>query len=1617
MWIPVRCFKPMPHVIMIKPNPSALAVSACLFLAAVAAQADSVFSAYFNNGSGSSGDKNASVYNWTSAIGSSGIQDNTLTGAPAQVGVSQGGTNTVGVPVVSGQSTSAGFLFALPDAAPSAMLLHTTALATLDTFQDAPQGSWFRNGIDSLAGLTVGGITQLAVYARAATAATTMRFAIRAGGEWYVSTSAFNQGNVNVFEQHTLSGLTNANAWVSAGFTAGVSLDVDLSDNPTVTLNAAAPVTGYGWYAETGAQSNTNARVRIDSFQVMASSATVSPGALVTMAGNSSTEEFKDVMELSDGTLLVAGSAENLNWISAPKTQLAPLTIPSRATGRTAFVMRVSGDMRSILGVWHLPAGQAHDFRWIKGTQKPGSATGALYLSGACDTTSGDYFIARLDANFITAIPTGFAWTRVAKSSSAYGDNSGLQTWDVGGDGRVGFVDETGGNLRVFFFDAAGALMKLPSLRGSHWASGATLDTANRQAGIGTDLPATSVSGITFPTDLRSWTESDRLAILPDGNGKIKRGTWPLDLFTAMQDKDGATSGTIEYGYTGYKSVGKHRVAGISINRDTNDFAIGFNIQSRFWDAAANKEQPDFEPAVISYAADGSLKWWSRLYHEVVDSNSNGQVDAGETRISSPDQYVDGLAVDYSTSPNRLVVLARCHGNNTENLWRGNAIAATPGAQGFQNQFTGTEGNIHISWIGKLRENDGTLTNASYLAGYFRDVSLTQAIYGDPNLDGWPSHNAGWPNLTTTRAEPGSPRTDAAGRVYVVGLGPRMVTTAGAWQKLPKITPSINQGISPWAQFARVMAPELDTLTYSTAVTGEWTYPESGAQPLGADNTDLYGIFPVSGGLIAVGRQRNSGNPVPTANVPVWGTALPSGVSGLLARLPFSGGGGAPSTLPVITQAPTASPASVLGTSTQLTTLASDPVDPESALIYTWSVVTAPVGGDTFFSPNGTNAAKQCTGTFTRAGSYTLRVTATDLSGKSVSAQTSVMVSATASSLTLSPTNTTVDAYSSLPFLANVLDQFSQPISGVAPTWSVSGGGAIASTGVFTAGPVPGGPHTVTANFAGFTATAQVTVLETFAPHIFLPVASFSQSIQTGTTSRPLRLQNLGNASLQWSATATLPGAGANITTFETSSQIGGPAYNWIDISSAATTIWAPTGVNTNDDDNKAFNFPAGFSFPFYGGNFTSVNVCSNGFVHFGGTSQTNFANNTLPSAGSPANMIAVAWTDWVVDSQGWVKWKAVDVDTVVITWNNVLRYGLNTRATFQLILKRSGEIVVQVQSFGPTNRIYTVGIQNAARNAAVLASFNPGTNFIPTGSSSNFAVRFPVPVVTPSWLSIQPASGSVNVSSTGETQLVFNATGLAAGSYNAVVEIQSNDPGEPSLAVPVSLVVGNSQVPPNAPTSLTAFAGAVVTLAWQLEGGGNTGHRAEFRILGAPVWTPGPSFNANAAMGAISGLAAGTSYEFRLFATGPAGDSGASNLAGVATWSAIQSWRHLYFSTIENSGDASDMEDPDHDNIPNLMEYALLGGHPLESSIGILPVASLTTDSGSQYLTLTVAKNPAATDISYTVETCGDLATWNRGSGHTVIVQETPNTLIVRDAIPLGGANPRFIHLKVTRP
>jgi hypothetical protein len=67
----------------------------------------------------------------------------------------------------------------------------------------------------------------------------------------------------------------------------------------------------------------------------------------------------------------------------------------------------------------------------------------------------------------------------------------------------------------------------------------------------------------------------------------------------------------------------------------------------------------------------------------------------------------------------------------------------------------------------------------------------------------------------------------------------------------------------------------------------------------------------------------------------------------------------------------------------------------------------------------------------------------------------------------------------------------------------------------------------------------------------------------------------------------------------------------------------------------------------------------------------------------------------------------------------------------------------------------------------------------------------------------------------------------------------------------------------------------------------------------------------------------------------------------------------------------------------------------------------------GNQYLRLTVPKNPAATNLTYTVETCGDLVGWT--STGTVIETNTAAALVARDGVSTASAPRRFIRLRIS--
>ena len=118
------------------------------------------------------------------------------------------------------------------------------------------------------------------------------------------------------------------------------------------------------------------------------------------------------------------------------------------------------------------------------------------------------------------------------------------------------------------------------------------------------------------------------------------------------------------------------------------------------------------------------------------------------------------------------------------------------------------------------------------------------------------------------------------------------------------------------------------------------------------------------------------------------------------------------------------------------------------------------------------------------------------------------------------------------------------------------------------------------------------------------------------------------------------------------------------------------------------------------------------------------------------------------------------------------------------------------------------------------------------------------------------------------------------------------------------------------------------------------------------------------------------------------------------------------YFGTTSNTGAAADSAVTAGDGLSNLLKYAL-GLNPLLPAVS--PITQSTT---SGYLQLSVPKNPAATDVVYTVEVTGDVtnpASWTATG--TTVDQNTATLLQVHDNTLASAGAARFIRLQVTRP
>ncbi|RZN15174.1 MAG: hypothetical protein EF812_03175 [Methanosarcinales archaeon] len=222
------------------------------------------------------------------------------------------------------------------------------------------------------------------------------------------------------------------------------------------------------------------------------------------------------------------------------------------------------------------------------------------------------------------------------------------------------------------------------------------------------------------------------------------------------------------------------------------------------------------------------------------------------------------------------------------------------------------------------------------------------------------------------------------------------------------------------------------------------------------------------------------------------------------------------------------------------------------------------------------------------------------------------------------------------------------------------------------------------------------------------------------------------------------------------------------------------------------------FVFNFYGNNYSSINISSDGWASFtsgDGWLYWMYGRWKTPPMDDWENTIFPLGDDWDPGSDGGVYIKS-DPSRYVITWYQIPHwydsssYGNNS---FEMVLYKNGEIGFNYMRVENTETL-TVGLN--------LGDGLHGIGYMDI-PENNTSLRFK----PEKWLSIKTVGGTIPTGGRSNVTIKINAADLDCGSYQADILIECNDPDESSIIIPANIEVGWSVA--NARTALEIAVGS----------------------------------------------------------------------------------------------------------------------------------------------------------------------------------------------------------------
>lgn len=300
------------------------------------------------------------------------------------------------------------------------------------------------------------------------------------------------------------------------------------------------------------------------------------------------------------------------------------------------------------------------------------------------------------------------------------------------------------------------------------------------------------------------------------------------------------------------------------------------------------------------------------------------------------------------------------------------------------------------------------------------------------------------------------------------------------------------------------------------------------------------------------------------------------------------------------------------------------------------------------------------------------------------------------------------------------------------------------------------------------------------------------------------------------------------------------PVYNWFEIGPSGPGSMI-TEITNQDAAVTTKRLP--FTFKYYGQNYDSISICSNGFLAMGRTTY-RFGNNTtaIPDTSGPVAMIAPLWCDLDPSLAGdiYQYYDAANHRWIVEFYDVAYNNQTNNRHTFQTILydplyyptlTGDGEIQFIYQTTAPPSLV-TVGIENQAQNIGIQYQRNnvyaPTSAFLNTGRAIKFTTSTPTNLQSP-WvvLTNDACWDSINGNNNGIpepneiiqlTAYLYNNSSIAAQNVTATIRTldgnaQVTDSVKSFGNIPASGTIHNQtnpfvfQVVPNPTDSILDFA------------------------------------------------------------------------------------------------------------------------------------------------------------------------------------------------------------------